>query len=177
MQTEAKETSRGATGGREDELLFHSVECCIGKRRKHPHRAAGWMDGRVTASLLTLVELVQAAGAAERTERPRLQAAPALHPALCRPALIPGSMKRSAATSHYIITAKGWQGSKFLCSAFQRAQTRARRRADSTRAAEQCRSPPPLPSRSQSPAHLRRRVVVVGGALKQSGDRTQQSSS
>lgn len=135
---------------------------------------AGWMDGSVTASLLTLVELVQAAWAAERTERPRLQAAPALHPALCRPGLIPGSMKRSAATSHYIIMAKGWQGSKFLCSEFQRAQTRARWWADSTRAAEQCRSPPPLPSRSQSPAHLRRRW---GDTLKQSRDRTQQSSS
>lgn len=61
MQTEAKETSRGATGRREDELLFHSIDCCIGKRWKHPHRAAGWMGGSVTASLLTLVELVQAA--------------------------------------------------------------------------------------------------------------------
>lgn len=148
--------SKGATGRREDKLLFHSLDCCIGKRWKHPHSfAAGWMDGSVTASLLTLVELVQAAWAAERTESPRLQAAPALHPALCRPGLIPGSMKRSAATSHYIIMAKGWQGSKFLCSAIQRAQTCARWRADST---EQCRFPLLCPH-----VHKARHIYRGGG--------------
>lgn len=99
------------------------------------------MDGSVTASVLTLGELVQAACAAQRSERPRLQAAPALHPALGRPGFIPASMKHSAATSHYIIMAKSWQGSKFPCSAFQGTQARAHWRADRTRTAEQCRSP------------------------------------
>lgn len=60
--------------------------------------------------------------------------------------------------SHYIIMAKGWQGSKFLCSAFQRAQTRARWRADSTRAAEQCRSPVLCPH-----VHKAWHIYEVGG--------------
>lgn len=48
------------------------------------------IDGRESDGLspvLTLVELAQAAGAAEGAEPP------ALHPALCRPAFIPGSIK------------------------------------------------------------------------------------
>lgn len=59
MQTRGEINANRSKGN--EQLLFHSVECCIGKRWKHPHRAAGWMDGRLTASLLTLVELVQAA--------------------------------------------------------------------------------------------------------------------
>lgn len=117
------------------------------------------MDGSVTASVLTLGELVQAACAAQRSERPRLQAAPALHPALCRPGLIPASMKRSAATSHYIIMAKSWQGSKFPCSAFQRTQARAHWRADRTRTAEQCRSP------RLCPHVLKARHIYGGGGV------------
>lgn len=48
-QRAAKERSRGGTGRREDELLFHSMEGCIGERWKQPpHRAVvllllGWV--------------------------------------------------------------------------------------------------------------------------------------
>lgn len=128
------------------------------------------MDGSVTASVLTLGELVQAACAAQRSERLRLQAAPALHPALCRPGLIPASMKRSAATSHYIIMAKSWQGSKFPCSAFQRTQERAHWRAERTRTAEQCRSP------RLCPHVLKARHIYGGGGGDTEAERRQDSA-
>lgn len=48
-------------------------------------------------AVLTLVEFTQAARVAEGADRPRLPAAPALHPTLCRPDLTPRSLRRSAA--------------------------------------------------------------------------------
>lgn len=48
-------------------------------------------------AVLTLVEFTQAARIAEGADRPRLPAAPALHPTLCRPDLTPRSLRRSAA--------------------------------------------------------------------------------
>lgn len=47
--------------------------------------------------VLTLVEFTQAARVAEGADHPRLPAAPALHPTLCRPDLTPRSLRRSAA--------------------------------------------------------------------------------
>lgn len=70
------------------------------------HWTDGWeCDG--LASVLTLVELVLVARAAEGAERPWLQASQTVHPALCRPAFLLGSRKHTAASSQHIITAKG----------------------------------------------------------------------
>lgn len=44
---------------------------------------------------------------AEGADRPRLPAAPALHPTLCRPDPTPRSLRRNAALGHYIIPARG----------------------------------------------------------------------
>lgn len=67
----------------------------------------GWMERSVTApcscvialaiAVLTLVEFTQAARVAEGADRPRLPAAPALHPTLCRPDPTPRSLRRNAA--------------------------------------------------------------------------------
>lgn len=48
-------------------------------------------------AVLTLVEFTQAARVAEGADRPRLPAAPALHPTLCRPDPTPRSLRRNAA--------------------------------------------------------------------------------
>lgn len=76
-------------------------------------------------AVLTLVEFTQAARVAEGADRPRLPAAPALHPTLCRPELTPRSLRRSAAPEPLHNPGKrGWeegvwggQGSDFPCLA------------------------------------------------------------
>lgn len=57
-------------------------------------------------AVLTLVEFTQAARVAEGADHPRLPAAPALHPTLCRPDPTPRSLRRNAALGHYIIPAR-----------------------------------------------------------------------
>lgn len=59
------------------------------------------------SSVLTPVEFTQAARVAEGADRPRLPAAPALHPTFCRPDPTSRSLRRNAAPSHYIIPARG----------------------------------------------------------------------
>lgn len=58
-------------------------------------------------AVLTPVEFTQAARVAEGADRPRLPAAPALHPTLCRPDPTPRSLRRNAAPGHYMIPARG----------------------------------------------------------------------
>lgn len=79
-------------------------------------RFCHWTDGEVCASIvillalavavLTLVEFTQAARVAEGADRPRLPAAPALHPTFCSPVITPRT-RRNAAQSHYIIQGVG----------------------------------------------------------------------
>lgn len=104
-------------GGMNDSYLSGIVQD-DNRMRQLCHWTDGWeCDG--LASLLTLVELVLAARAAEGAEPPWLQASQTVHPALCRPGFVLGSRKRTAATSQHVIMAKGWHESKFPCSAFQ----------------------------------------------------------
>lgn len=61
----------------------------------------------VVVTVLTLVEFTQAARVAEGADSPRLPAAPALHPTLCRPDPTPRSLRRNAALGRYIIPPRG----------------------------------------------------------------------
>lgn len=58
-------------------------------------------------AVLTPVEFTEAARVAEGADRPRLPAAPALHPTLCRPDPTPRSLRCNAAMGRYIIPARG----------------------------------------------------------------------
>lgn len=106
LQREEMETSAEADATRMNDSYLSGVVEDNNRIRQLCRWPGGWECDGLT-SVLTLVELVLAAWAAEGAERPRFQASPALHPAFCRPGVIPGSMKRSAATSHHIIMA--WQ--------------------------------------------------------------------
>lgn len=96
-------------------------------------------------AVLTLVEFTQAAWVAEGADRPRLPAAAALHPTLCRPDPTPRSLRRNAALCHYIIPARGGRDSDFPCSALHRARTHMHAQSHTNtqhRDREAMRSPP-----------------------------------
>lgn len=163
----------GGTGRREDELLFHSIDRCIGKRWKHPRRAAGWMDGSDGfstdpgwAGSGSLSCRGNGASPAPGSSGPSSRSLQAWF----------NSRLHETQRCHQPLHNHGQGLARQLIPLLSiSARTNARTLTSSQHTGGRAvQVPPPLPSRSQSPAHLRGRW---GGALKQSGDRTQQSSS